>query len=604
LENFHSWDLNESLVRALDEAGYENPTPVQAQVIPYLNSCQSDLIALAQTGTGKTAAFGIPLLQRIQPGSKNPTALILCPTRELCLQITRELEKFSRYMDRISITPVYGGAAYEKQEMAFRRGTDIIVATPGRLMDHLSKGKIPTDQIQTLVLDEADEMLNMGFREELEKILKYLPEEKEVWLFSATLPEEIRQMTKRYMENPFEVTIGRVNQSADKVKHQVWWCRQDEKPLLLERLIDSVPDLYGIVFTRTRKDAQELAEKLLRDGYTADALHGELSQAQRDRVMTRFRNRDIRLLVATDVAARGIDINDLTHVVHYTLPDDPEVYIHRSGRTARAGKEGISLVLASRSRSDLLKRAEKMVGKVFDVSEPPTQEDVLSLRMANFFNTLKAMPLDESVWRPLYPQIHELIQDVEPEEILLRFMQLHFGKWVGKEATARAQSRNREGDSSREGGRERGGRGGREYDRSSSRDRDRRGSSSRDRYDDSSRGRSSSYSSSSSSSSSRGNSNRSREARPAYESRGDFRTEGNSFDTVKIGLNLGIDDGLGKRQVAKLVALATGLPERSITDVRMHGSRTEFKVPGSARKNISSLEKMEYPDKKLEVKVL
>jgi ATP-dependent RNA helicase DeaD len=601
LENFHSWELNASLVQALDEAGYENPTPVQAEVIPYLNSCKSDLIALAQTGTGKTAAFGIPLLQRIQPGSKNPTALILCPTRELCLQITRELEKFSRYMDRISITPVYGGAAYEKQEMAFRRGTDIIVATPGRLMDHLSKGKIPTDQIQTLVLDEADEMLNMGFREELEKILKYLPEEKEVWLFSATLPEEIRQMTKRYMENPFEVTIGRVNQSADKVKHQVWWCRQDEKPLLLERLIDSVPDLYGIVFTRTRKDAQELAEKLLRDGYTADALHGELSQAQRDRVMSRFRNRDIRLLVATDVAARGIDINDLTHVVHYTLPDDPEVYIHRSGRTARAGKEGISLVLASRSRSDLLKRAEKMVGKVFEVSEPPTQEDVLSLRMANFFNTLKAMPLDESVWRPLYPQIHELIQDVEPEEILLRFMQLHFGKWVGKEATARAQSRSREGDSSREGGRERGGRGGREYDRSSSRDRDRRGSSSRDnRYDESSRSRSSS----SSSSSSRGNSSRSREARPAYESRGDFRTEGNSFDTVKIGLNLGIDDGLGKRQVAKLVALATGLPERSITDVRMHGSRTEFKVPGSARKNISSLERMEYPDKKLEVKVL
>ncbi len=595
MENFHSWGLNEPLVRALDEAGYENPTPVQAAVIPFLNSTRSDLIALAQTGTGKTAAFGIPLLERLQPGSRNPKALILCPTRELCLQITRELEKFSRYMDRINITPVYGGSSYEKQEMAFRRGTDIIVATPGRLMDHLEKGKINTTEITALVLDESDEMLNMGFREDIEKILKHLPEEKEVWLFSATLPDEIRHLTKRYMKQPKEVTIGRVNQSADKVKHQVWMCRMDEKPLLLERLVDSEPDLYAIVFTRTRKDAQELAEKLLKDGYTADALHGELSQAQRDRVMTRFRNRDIRMLVATDVAARGIDVNDLTHVVHYSLPDDPEVYIHRSGRTARAGKEGISLVLAARSRTDLLKRAEKMVGKAFEIMEPPTQEDVLRLRMENFFKTLKSMPLDESVWRPLYPQIHQLIQDVEPEEILLRFMQLHFGKWVGKEAQARNQARSRDRDF-REGGRDRdrdfgrdrdrGRSGGRDFERSSSRDRDRRGS--RDRYEEPARraprsedryGR--------------------RESRPSADNRND-----GGFDTLKIGLNLGIQDGLGKRQVAKLVALATGLSERNITDVRMHGSRTEFKVPGSARKNIYSLEKMEYPDKKLEVQLL
>lgn len=601
MENFHSWELNTSLVQALDEAGYETPTPVQAAVIPFLNAEKSDLIALAQTGTGKTAAFGIPLLQRIEPGAKSPSALILCPTRELCLQISRELEKFSRYMDRVNITPVYGGSSYEKQEMAFRRGTDIIVATPGRLMDHLQKGKINTSRITTLVLDEADEMLNMGFREDIEQILSHITEEKEVWLFSATLPDEIRQLTRKYMQKPHEVTIGRVNQSAEKVKHLVWWCRQDEKPRLLERLIDSVPDLYAIVFTRTRRDAQELAEKLLRDGYTADALHGELSQAQRDRVMTRFRNRDIRLLVATDVAARGIDVNDLTHVVHYTLPDDPEVYIHRSGRTARAGKEGISLVLAARSRTDLLKRAEKMVGKTFDVQEPPTQEQVLSLRMENFFSGLKSMPLDEGVWRPLYPMIHELIKDVEPEEILLRFLQLHFGKWVGREAANRDRDRNaapprdwERGD--REYSRERPRsrdfdrgqeRGSRNYDRPAARSNDRR--SPRDRYNEPVR-KSSGWNDS-----------------PAGGRREKVSQDfGNDKygDTLKIGLNIGIQDGLGKRQVTKLVSLATGLPERSITDIRMHGGKTEFKVPGNARKSIYDLERMEYPDKKLEVTLL
>lgn len=595
MENFHSWELSAPLVAALDEAGYQKPTPVQTAVIPFLLAGQSDLIALAQTGTGKTAAFGIPLLERLVPGAKNPTALILCPTRELCMQISREFEKFSAHMDRVKITAVYGGTGYEKQEMELRRGTDIIVATPGRLIDHLQKGKINTSDIRTIVLDEADEMLNMGFREDLENILEYMPADREVWLFSATMPDDIRRLSGKFMKNPHEVKIGRSNQSADLVKHHVWWCRQDEKPALLERLIDSEPDMYGIVFTRTRKDAQELSEHLLKDGYTADALHGELSQAQRDRVMTRFRKKTIQILVATDVAARGIDVTDLTHVVHYSLPDDPEVYIHRSGRTARAGKEGISLILASRSRSDLVRKAEKMTGKIFETMEPPSQQDVLKLRMKNFFTGLKAAPLDEKAWANYYPDIFEMVKDLEPEELLMRFMQLHFGKWVNPEerrpAPARREgsrdeysSRRGEGRGDRGDYRDRDSRGGRgDRDRSSSRGRDDRGGRS------SSFGRERDYVRSERTSSSFGSD------RPRSTSRD---------ETISIGLNLGIQDGLGKRQIAKLVALATGVSEKNVTDVRMHGSRTEFKLPGSARNSVNSLESMEYPDKKLEVKII
>lgn len=345
MKTFEELGIATNILSAIQELGYENPMPVQEEVIPFLLGEMNDVIALAQTGTGKTAAFGIPTIQSIQIKQKQPQALILCPTRELCLQIAGDLQDYSKYIEKLRILPVYGGSSIESQITALKKGVHIIVATPGRLIDLLKRKTVSLDNIKNVILDEADEMLNMGFSESIDEILAQVPETRNTLLFSATMPAEIEKIIGKYMRNPKEIVIGNKNEGNKNVKHQYYLVHAKDRYLALKRIADYYPDIYAIIFCRTRKETQEIAEHLIEDGYNADALHGELSQAQRDNVMQRFRLRNIQLLVATDVAARGLDVDDLTHVINYGLPDEIESYTHRSGRTGRAGKTGISIAI-------------------------------------------------------------------------------------------------------------------------------------------------------------------------------------------------------------------------------------------------------------------
>ncbi|MBT9145957.1 MAG: DEAD-box ATP-dependent RNA helicase CshA [candidate division WS2 bacterium] len=343
MKTFDELAIAPEIIRAIVELGFEKPMPVQEQVIPHLLNKETDIIALAQTGTGKTAAFGLPVIQQINLENKNPQVLIMCPTRELCMQITNDLTDYSKYIGGLRVLPVYGGSSMETQIRGLQKGVHIIVATPGRLIDLIGRKVVKLNSISKVILDEADEMLNMGFAESIDEILAQLPAKRNTLLFSATMPPEISKIAKKYMNDPVEVTIGRKNEGAENIKHVCYMVHAKDKYLTLKRLADYYPSIYGIVFCRTRRETQEIADKLIADGYNAEALHGDLSQAQRDSVMQKFRYKSIQLLVATDVAARGIDVDDLTHVINYNLPDDPSAYTHRSGRTGRAGKAGISL---------------------------------------------------------------------------------------------------------------------------------------------------------------------------------------------------------------------------------------------------------------------
>ena len=345
LNTFEELGIIAPIQQAIRELGFEHPMPVQSAVIPELLAHTRDIIALAQTGTGKTAAFGIPAIQQVDTDDRVPQTLILCPTRELCLQIAGDLTDFSTYVEDIKILPVYGGSSIDSQIRALKRGVHIIVATPGRLIDLINRGTVSLGKVHTVVLDEADEMLNMGFSEDLDEILSHLPVERSMLLFSATMPKEIGKITRKYMKEPMEITIGRKNESTSSVRHVYYMMHAKDKYLALKRVVDYYPNIYGIVFCRTRKETQEIADNLMKDGYDADALHGDLSQAQRDHVMNKFRNHNLQLLVATDVAARGIDVDSISHIINYGLPDDNEVYTHRSGRTGRAGKTGTSISL-------------------------------------------------------------------------------------------------------------------------------------------------------------------------------------------------------------------------------------------------------------------
>ncbi len=340
---FEGLGIDKRLIQATDELGFVNPTPIQEKAIPVLLSGTTDFVGLAQTGTGKTAAFGLPLLQLIIPENKFPQALIVCPTRELCMQIVKEIELFKKHIRTLHVVAVYGGTSISMQIRDLKRGVQIVVATPGRLIDLIERKAIDLEQIKYVVLDEADEMLNMGFRDDIEFILKNTPKRESTWLFSATMPPEVKQVSKRYMTNPVEVTVGKVNTGNKNIDHQYYVTSAQYRYETLKRIIDFNPGMYGIIFTRTKLDAQQVAEKLTREGYDIDALHGDLSQGQRDSVMGHFRERSLQLLIATDVAARGIDVKDITHVINFELPDDMEVYTHRSGRTGRAGSQGICI---------------------------------------------------------------------------------------------------------------------------------------------------------------------------------------------------------------------------------------------------------------------
>lgn len=421
MELFEDSQLLPEVLQAIKEIGFERPTEIQSQTIPFILSQKRDLIALAQTGTGKTAAFGLPILSVIDTDNVVPQALIICPTRELCLQIERDIKSFAKHMKIYSLA-VYGGASILDQMAQLRKGVHIVVATPGRLVDIIDRGKINLSNITHLVLDESDEMLNMGFQEDIDAILEHTPTNKQTLLFSATMPKEVRRIANDYMINPEEITIGTKNSGADTVSHHAYIVRAKDRYTALKRLADFYPDIYGIVFCRTRQETKDIADSLMTDGYNADALHGDLSQAQRDYVMKKFRNRNLQILVATDVAARGLDVHDLTHVINYSIPDDIETYTHRSGRTGRAGKEGVSIVILNLKEKGRLKQIERLIKKSFELKQVPTGQEICSVKISDYVNKVLNSQVDNAIIEPYKHLLENSFTQYSKEELIEKFI--------------------------------------------------------------------------------------------------------------------------------------------------------------------------------------
>ena len=430
MKTFEELGVSPEIRRAIEEMGYENPMPVQEEVIPYLLGENNDVVALAQTGTGKTAAFGLPLLQQIDVKNRIPQSLILCPTRELCLQIAGDLNDYSKYIDGLRVLPVYGGSSIESQIRALKRGVHIIVATPGRLLDLMERKTVSLSTIQNVVMDEADEMLNMGFTDSINAILADVPQERNTLLFSATMSPEITRISKKYLHNAKEITIGRKNESTSNVKHVVFTVHAKDKYAALKRIVDYYPQIYGIIFCRTRKETQEIADKLMQEGYNADSLHGELSQAQRDTVMQKFRIRNLQLLVATDVAARGLDVDDLTHVINYGLPDDTESYTHRSGRTGRAGKTGTSIAIINLREKGKMREIERIIGKKFIQGEMPTGKQICEKQLLKVIDELEKVKVNEDEICDFMPDIYRKLDWLSKEDLIKRMVSHEFNRFL------------------------------------------------------------------------------------------------------------------------------------------------------------------------------
>lgn len=428
--SFEALGIEESLLESIQSLGFTNPTPIQEQAIPILLSGTKDFVGLAQTGTGKTAAFGLPLLQLVDAKANHPQALVVCPTRELCMQITKDLYNFSSKKKSIKTVAVYGGASIGEQIRDLKKGTQIVVATPGRLIDLIERKAINLNNISYIVLDEADEMLNMGFREDIEFILGNTPNRNSIWLFSATMPSEVRQVSKRFMTTPAEVTIGKVNAANVNIDHQFYATSGVNRYQTLKRIIDFNPGIYGIIFTRTKADAQSITESLIREGYDIEALHGDLTQAQRDKVMARFREKSLQLLIATDVAARGIDVKDITHVINYELPDDPEVYTHRSGRTGRAGKSGVCISIVTQREIYRLRQIEKLINNKFHKMDIPSGKDVCRKQFFHFIDKMLNADISHGEYETYVPLLKEKFANVEKEEILTRVAALEFDRFL------------------------------------------------------------------------------------------------------------------------------------------------------------------------------
>lgn len=430
MKTFEELGVAANIRQAIEEMGYENPMPVQEEVIPYLLGETNDVIALAQTGTGKTAAFGLPVLQKINVKENVPQALILCPTRELCLQIASDLADYSKYIDNLRVLPVYGGSSIESQIKSLKRGVQIIVATPGRLIDLINRKTVDLANVKHVVLDEADEMLNMGFMDSIDEILSKVPENRSMLLFSATMPKEVAKITKKYMQNPKEITIGRKNEGSNNVKHVYYMVHAKDKYLALKRIADYYPNIYGIIFCRTRRETQEIADKLIQDGYNADSLHGDLSQAQRDYVMQKFRIHNLQLLVATDVAARGLDVDSLTHVINYGLPDDIESYTHRSGRTGRAGKTGTSIAIVHVKEKGKIREIEKIINKKFEEGKIPSGEAICEKQLFNLVDRIEKVKVNEEEISNLLPSVYRKLDWLEKEDIIKRVVALEFNRLI------------------------------------------------------------------------------------------------------------------------------------------------------------------------------
>lgn len=468
MTDFKELGVEESVLRGITEMGFENATPVQEKVIPVLLEDKGDLVALAQTGTGKTAAFGLPIIQKTEPWVKKIQSVILSPTRELCLQISKDLKKYSKYKDGIEVLAVYGGTDIRRQITSLRKGVQVLVATPGRLLDLIKRGEAHLEEVDTVVLDEADEMLNMGFKEDLNAILENTPDWKKTLLFSATMPKEVEAISRNYMNNPQSITVGRKNQGSDDVSHSYCMVKAKDCYEALKRFVASNPDMYAIVFCRTRQDTRDVARKLGRDGFDADALHGDLSQHQRDGVMQNFRYKRLKILVATDVAARGLDVDNLTHVFNYNLPEDIESYTHRSGRTGRAGRKGEAIAIIHSREKGKLRRIENTIKKKFEFRPAPSGEDVCKNTLGHFVGKLHDSVVDEDHLGPFIDKISDTFEDMSKEDLIKKIISMEFNRMLSAYKNAEdiniSEKEMREGDRDRggrdrdRGGRDRGGR--------------------------------------------------------------------------------------------------------------------------------------------------
>ena len=425
---FEELGVREDLLKAIGELGFESPMPVQEKVIPHLLHEDGDVVALAQTGTGKTAAFGLPVIQRTDVKLRKPQALILSPTRELCLQIGGDLADFSKYTPDLKVLPVYGGSSIESQIRTLKKGVHIIVATPGRLLDLIKRGTVDLSNVHTVILDEADEMLNMGFVDDINSILGNVPEDRKMLLFSATMPDEIAKIAKNYMHSPVEFVIGTKNEGAENVRHIYYMVNAKDKYLALKRIADANPNIYAIIFCRTKRETQEIADNLISDGYNVDSLHGDLSQAQRDTVMKKFREHTLQLLVATDVAARGLDVDSLTHVVNYGLPDDIATYTHRSGRTGRAGKTGVSVAIIHSREKSKLRAIEKKIGKTFEHEKVPTPQYIIEKQLYNLADRIEKVKVNETEIEKYLPGIVRKLEWLSESDLLKRIVSLEFNR--------------------------------------------------------------------------------------------------------------------------------------------------------------------------------
>ncbi|WP_299100813.1 DEAD/DEAH box helicase [uncultured Winogradskyella sp.] len=428
MSTFQELGLNEDLLNAITDLGFEKPSEVQSKAIPLLLEEDKDLVALAQTGTGKTAAFGFPMLQKIDIDSRTTQGLILSPTRELCLQITNELKNYGKYCKGLNVVAIYGGSSISDQARQVKRGAQIIVATPGRMKDMISRRMVDISKIQYSVLDEADEMLNMGFYEDITDILSHTPDDKSTWLFSATMPKEVSTIAKKFMYDPTEITVGNKNESTSNVTHEYYLVNARDRYQALKRLADANPDIFSVIFCRTKRDTQKVAENLIEDGYSAGALHGDLSQNQRDLVMKSFRNNQIQMLVATDVAARGIDVDDITHVINYQLPDEIETYTHRSGRTGRAGKTGVSMVIVSKSETRKIKSIERIIKKQFEKKDIPSGTDIVEVQLMSLANKIHTTETNHEIDKHL-DSINELFADTDKDELIKKFFSVEFNRF-------------------------------------------------------------------------------------------------------------------------------------------------------------------------------
>lgn len=428
MSTFQDLGLNEDLLQAINDMGFENPSDVQAKAIPILLNDDTDLVALAQTGTGKTAAFGFPMLQKINVDSRTTQGLILSPTRELCLQITNEMKQYGKHCKGLNVVAIYGGASITDQARQVKRGAQIVVATPGRMKDMISRNMVDISKIEYAVLDEADEMLNMGFYEDITEILSHTPKDKNTWLFSATMPSEVARIAKDFMHSPIEITVGNKNESTNQVSHEYYLVNARDRYQALKRLADANPDIFSVIFCRTKRDTQKVAEQLIEDGYSAGALHGDLSQNQRDLVMKSFRNKQIQMLVATDVAARGIDVDDITHVINYQLPDEIETYTHRSGRTGRAGKTGVSMVIVSKSEVRKIKSIERIINQKFENKEIPDGMEICEVQLMSLANKIHNTEVNHEIDKYL-TSINELFEDTSKDELIKKFFSVEFTRF-------------------------------------------------------------------------------------------------------------------------------------------------------------------------------